>query len=1063
MVQANDLQEAFKNAGFPEGFVEKVLGPEQALQYLELIGEQDVVGLSGDKKQQFNLFNDQLEEGFKNLDTFGLENQIPLGELRFALEAVNNEDQAIEIGNNILKQSGFPGEVARIGKDFAVYNQNTGNYQSINPEGLDPSDLKALQASANDALPTAASLAGLAFGPAGAGAGGIIGGLAAQNVREDLEQKYLPDKENNRAMGLAKAAKDEILLNMFGLGAGRLLARAPGFDTALRAAGAKAGRTIGRQGREALKRAGTGLSEAIDSNIITKGVQQGLNKAQGNTAGALILGVERIADKTIEAGLKAGLSKDEILANIKEELSLLEVNLRQANRILKDEGASFATRSTNFSDDVALTGQDRQNIEGLSNKLDNNLTDAFQKINQHYDETLEAYIIAKEGRDAELQQQLKSRLDKVKEDLVDLDVNTVEYQKRLNLDSADLKANQLSETGDLRKTANLSQAEKSANALSPETNRPADFDDFTQGVDAVGDVDNPGIGRVIQDKTDEAFQSATAQERADFEAARVSAQNEIDPIVTDVSELFDKILNNSDAVIGEGVKEAALKGIPTNASPAQLLEFGQNLNSLIRSRSLSPSEYAILSNVRGRLISDNNSVFSQAAKDSPAINSYLKTSLDRVKKFDALQDKVLNKVVGKNANSTTGEVIRDAVSNKQAFDNFVELKRNDPEVFKRYSEFVGFDDEFIDQAALAQVKEVANKPGKATNKIIQELEADRALKNSPSAKKAIDSLKEFDKLKLSKKSNDIFRQANEKNTIVDQEIKLGREDALSDAARVNEKLDFDTNTKFTESSLKDEKKLLENELKNLETTRASEVADEQKILNELRKQELGQVDNIQKAGLDSIQTGAKTGNFADLKKAEDVLSFSEATPEQKQSLFRQKFLQDPLTQSSPGTKFRDTAKKLKGSQFGDEANPDRFKIFGDDVAPDIRRVDALAKQEQKLADAASLKKEVAGIRAAEDQNVGLFEFVTNMFSKKPSRFLQSLIVSEGGPSVGAAAVGLGRSTRDFSDALFDDTSAQGQVINSQRDPIDLADAPSQEDFSGFLSNIFGKRKRQGGL
>lgn len=906
--------------------------------------------LSGDEEREVAEMIDELVQARETLP--GIPAQDIVGELRFTLETVGRDDPntAILLANNILEDSDMLDlEVVRVGKEglfgdkpaFAIRNKDTDQFMDIDPEGFDASDLKAFQAGSVNALPITGSVVGGGLGALagaasgflggpggmltgaargagpGAGAGGILGGTFAQNVREDLEQKHAPFRENNRLEGLLGAAGTEVVANIIGLGFGKFL-----LGPAIKASSPLIANVAGKMGvtdevagramqflQKPILEGGEAIAKTPGAKQLAGGANLLLDKVAANPFGALMLGVEQVAEDTLETAMSQGMNKEQIKSLLRNNLDKLRLNMRQAKKIIAQEQMNLGVGRPELE---AKLNADRSLIDSMQERLFANADAAIDSINAKYDLQLDELIAAKQAGD-------QPRIDKIKADIFDID------QQLKGFDDEMLS---------LKKMAGFTDAEKKAAKIAPETlPQEKEFQGLLQLVDSTGDDQAPGVGRQLQNKVRDAWLKGIDEERAAFDLARSLSEGETEAIV-DIKTLRNTI---DKGVSDRALKNQILKEVPLNGkvSAKQLVSLGRKLNDTIREGkalgsgpAISASDRAVLSGARNTLMTGESSVYSEAANLSPAIAQWQQGGAKLIKRNDAIQDTSFKAIFGNSGvDFTTGKVDRNLINPEKAIEGYAELKKS-PETFALLKEYAGIDESLNDQATLAYMKDIYRKSGQNATKTLEVFEKNpRAVEDSALGNRALTQLQ------------DVRTQRQE----------LGVEDVFADARAKRQALELEASRK----GAMERKKLFQADLSGAEKELESGVKDITKEQQALRQGEIGSIENLSGVdALDQAVKGVKDGSEAGVKQAQETLDLAGATPEERQALFRAKFLDDPLSTlnaKNPETDLGKLNESLKGATFEGQAQPNRFNPFGD-VSEDLGQVSDLAESQQRLND-----------------------------------------------------------------------------------------------------------------
>lgn len=297
-------------------------------------------------------------------------------------------------------------------------------------------------------------------------------------------------------------------------------------------------------------------------------------------------------------------------------------------------------------------------------------------------------------------------------------------------ENPELASKMLSEAKDFQ-----AQAGKGlANIVEPDTKKVEALFDL---VDDVGTAERPGLGRQIQEQIGNKMQEGIKAERAGYEAALKIAKGE-GAIKLDGASVIDGIL--SDKAISPDMKTEILKGLPAQfLTPGQSLDLASNLSGAI-SRSSNPAERAALMKAKATVTSNPDSLFNRNAAKSQALNLWRQTSGKTQARFDAFQDKFMNKVLGPKADFATGLKPRNLLDHAKAFDNFVEIAEKQPGDFQDLVQFAGFSNDKLEEVGLAQAKKIFKAKKGDVVKTLEVISDSPIVKGSKLGQQAINEL-----------------------------------------------------------------------------------------------------------------------------------------------------------------------------------------------------------------------------------------------------------------------------------------------------------------------------------
>jgi hypothetical protein len=952
-------------------FLMSTLGEQGALRFMDLAQRANKRQISPEEMQELQDMQTTIEgrEPIRESGDLGVgANTGGLSELRFIMNSFDDPEKALKAGNAVLQRMGVEGTLHQVPNQpgqFAILT-NDGRFVSVNPEGFDASDIAAGAGTATDALPLITGVGGAIAGGvpsggagagAGFGAGAVAGGLAKQGIQEFFEARNVGEQNLlERAGDIGLEGLKEVGFNAGGRVIGSVVNPAIS-RVAARAAkngvGSAADDVVGNlipdsvKGRVA-EAGGRALEGARQSPFFRNFAVEGFNDAVGGlaktTAGSLALGVDRVMERTIISGLERGLGRDEILSLVKEEMSLLKFQLEEGRGALNQARETFATDSGAFLDSVQLTAEEA-NL--AANQIDQSINQQIGKIDEFVNETFDAKFLAAQSDDASLNEVISNRVNQLNDELITLDQAKAEASEALNLETLG---------------GRLDSIESRA------------------GSEALGAFDPNRanlIGQEIQDRAILALKEAEDFERAAFAEAKELAAAEAPIQIEGFNERFnteviDQIKGATNFEIDIPVKEFLLSELGTNPTPAQMFELGNKLGSLVRT-SDNPATRAIAADLRGRLISDEDSIFQGIRAASPAVSQFLDTSAARVARHDALQTQFLNPIVGKGANLRTGDVARDTATSGDAFDRFIKLNQKGARGLENFNEFIGLDDNIVNEAIT--------------------LEAQRTLAKTGDPIKTLSTLKQ-NPLFSSEAGQGILKNLEAEQTSI---LAGQAEREANKTGFRNTKLDIDSQKR----GIRNEQKELTGKIQELEALQAQ-----------------------QDAGVDPIIKGVNADTNAGLNQAQSTLANNNVTDQAKRSLFRNNFILDGLSKAKQGEEFRTVAKNLQGATFTDQPVPTRFTPFGEGAADDIVKVNELAGQEQRVSDLADINTKVQNtISSRENQPVTrLIEGTLSIPKTLAARPLNPV----------SKAVGQVASRQGDPITFTDQTSAQGQgLINPE--------------------------------
>ena len=131
-------------------------------------------------------------------------------------------------------------------------------------------------------------------------------------------------------------------------------------------------------------------------------------------------------------------------------------------------------------------------------------------------------------------------------------------------------------------------------------------------------------------------------------------------------------------------------------------------------------DFAKLAKIRGRLVSDENNIFSQTG--SPALTTYQKASAARIQRNDDFQRREFLKTLG-NIDYKTGNIVRNKNRAKDVFNETEKLIQTDPDAAERTLKYA-FGEEtpaILEEMKSAKVKNIFNKNGGDVKASLEEM------------------------------------------------------------------------------------------------------------------------------------------------------------------------------------------------------------------------------------------------------------------------------------------------------------------------------------------------------
>lgn len=470
--------------------------------------------------------------------------------------------------------------------------------------------------------------------------------------------------------------------------------------------------------------------------------------------------------EVIETGAKAGgKNLEEIVSELKVKLNSLEGRLKEKQALAEELGVEIEKLSESFLETAGGKdlGQVAKDLKGKVDKvIDQYRNELFESYKKHaealtknwdvtnptayknvseYSEQMNSVLTRKMS---ELQEEA-ARIDKalgdkftvfktninrqLEDDIAKVDSNLTEQLDNLKVEKANAIAeskgaaeldkiqNRINETQaklnaeETRFTAkfesedvaqeSLQLLKEDAEARAVEATRLAK-ESFQE---AKADVD---IGQQIQNRFLDKYQADLVAERELYNQATELAKTETN--FYDASRIFEDI-NLSEEI---GINPESY----SRATAGQLLNLKKKLDSLMQGAN--KDDFAKLAKIRGRLVSDENNIFSQTG--SPALTTYQKASAARIQRNDDFQRREFLKTLG-NIDYKTGNIVRNKNRAKDVFNETEKLIQADPDVAERTLKYA-FGEEtptILEEMKLAKVKNIFNKNGGDVKASLEEM------------------------------------------------------------------------------------------------------------------------------------------------------------------------------------------------------------------------------------------------------------------------------------------------------------------------------------------------------
>ena len=489
------------------------------------------------------------------------------------------------------------------------------------------------------------------------------------------------------------------------------------------------------------------------------------NNVAKNPFGRFVLSLGDEFKEVVEEGSKKGESLLETITKLEKKISsngklkteyeealvkeLGDIKTLQSNILDTVGGADFdkVAKNVKFKFDKvtqeyqrALFDTYKKDAEALTNSLNirnpeayANVEDYANKVNQAFDARMteiqtEASKVNKQFAD-QIEDARLTLTEKKGKDLVDLEsrytkqIDELEAQKKTlltnnkfskevsTIDSKIQDLNKKIEADQARKIAKLDNqeiAEESKKLLAEDAERKAKEslelaqDSFKN---AKADVD---IGQDIQDRFLAKYQEDLKLEKDLYDKS--TAMAEVEKGRYDASEIF-KDINLSDEI---GINPENYG----NATAQDLLNLKRKID--IEMKGVDKNQFAKLAQLRGRLVSDPDNIFSRSG--SEALGTYQKASASRIARNDNFQRREFINALG-NIDYKTGKIVRNTQRSQKVFDEMEKLIADDPNVAQRTLEY-GYGDSYVDliqDMKSAKVKNVFRESGDDTSKALSKL------------------------------------------------------------------------------------------------------------------------------------------------------------------------------------------------------------------------------------------------------------------------------------------------------------------------------------------------------
>lgn len=1036
----------------PDTFLIKALGQDGSERFRALQGRKKAFFLNPAEKQEYYLLGRQIEDAAQQLESGGLENVIDLDKLRYALELAGDDRIAQQLGDKILQDSGFPGKVFKADTgQWIIHNDVSNNYYATNPEGLDPSDIGRLKAQGIELLPIAASIGGAVLGgPAAApaaGLGNIAGEMGVEGFRTALENDVLPGRQSGlqQAGDIALAGARGAAINAASVPFGKLagLATGPIVRGASKAFANKAtGEAVEQVSGKVLTGAESILKKAGDN------VVNALLQTQKNPISAILLGSEQIVDNAIEQGLKAGLTNEQIKQNITTQI---EAYRKQIQDSVQQEFAAQTSYQGAKEQVKGLANVDKGHIDAVIDQLNTNVNLALDNIQTKYTALADDFINAKAAGNIQQETALRNNLKAIDDQLTDIDqqmtgIARFNVQSKTGQKAADITGQKVPVQSELEANLKLMSGDTAA------------------------------LGIDIRNKATSAWIASLNQEKMGFDTARELAKNEIVPIA-DITPLANQIKEAvADGTMSPEVGKQVINSVGSgSASTRDMFRFVNNLSAALQSGDLTKAEFAVIANVRGKLISDEGSIMKQAASQSPAIQNYLQSSEQMVKRNDDLGRVLHDGIIGK-ADWKTGNVIRNPVLGQDVYNKYIEVlgkEGADSDLAKNFLDFAGVDQNLQDKAVASKIQEIYTASGNDVDKTIITISRDptlsRYINQNPTGSKIVGQL----------------QSASSQAQDAALNVLYGGEDAALG------KIDLSAQRK----ALMPQRELAQNELTSFQQNAAKE---QDAWLAGNQQQQVTEQSTLDpyRSGLDPVYQNIEKDqgrSLGGVEEANKILNFANATPEQKTTMFRSRYIGEPLAKlEAEGAEkpMQSIRTNMEGLQYSDQSVPHKLTPFGEEaIAPDVATVRSAADAE--LAYYSALAEREAAEKTYGGQITNLEKQHQNIINKEgqgatPVRYSNTpngnkLSIDLGGlvtgpiKAVGGAAYDAanfltkgpipteftvpGAATfSQFGDMTSDPTNTrQGQTVQVGGQQAQLQDAPG-DSFTEMLKQFFLNRR-----
>jgi hypothetical protein len=570
----------------------------------------------------------------------------------------------------------------------------------------------------------------------GTSLGGASGAMAAQGVRESIENKY---KNTPVSSGLNIAGEGaRAIAEDTGLGAafqvtgkalstgakygGALVKLIPGtsklakqLDTIAAPISAAIGKRaapisaelekFGKKIGERASKVSSSITDGewvkeIGKNPIVTGFNDHVSKLEGTSFGSFLLGVDK---KSIDAAIDVddmtsvnpklhstnnminALTKK--LNSLKEMLPGQKAAVESARTTSEKAGNVFFDKFTQLKNEKVNNALNAYNKyvtvemqkQGLPNPVAiKNITSAQDSIDRQY------AVVNKQIDDSiiGLKQQAKTAGVDLGDELIQKDI--LNAQTKFSQDSSNI-TNEAARRLEINKTAQQSLEQiQSSHGKQLQT--------LESSIDQSLNTNPAKTGGELRDALAARWNKQVEQERGLYNEATRMAKGE-GAINIDLSDFFtNSAAKLSDVFTPSEVGQLA-KNFPMKVSnPEELLRFKQfldsNLAGGLHNSRYNGAQYSVLAGLRDDLVNAPDGVFSRASQQSPAIRQYKEASADKIARNDFLQAREYAALIGADANFKTGKEARGLNYALDTYDNFIDIMKRDPAVANRTMEYL---------------------------------------------------------------------------------------------------------------------------------------------------------------------------------------------------------------------------------------------------------------------------------------------------------------------------------------------------------------------------------------